>query len=138
MKYNLKNKREAEEAFKYLTQLVGKEAMVDIVKKSPNRTILQNNYVHLLLGIVGIEYGLNIEEVKIDWKRYVAPEIFVYENNGKKYVRKSSQLDTKEMTTAIDKLKDYYSKLGLALPDAGEHEKLRWYQNNIEKYSSWI
>lgn len=138
MKYNTATQIEAEAAFQYLTELVGREAVVEVRRVSPKRSLNQNSYYHLLLGIFGLEFGWSIEEAKTLHKREVSPTIFYYEKNYKKFLRSSADLDSKEMTDAIDQLKKYAAENGLELPDADEDEKLRYYGNLIEEQGKYL
>lgn len=133
MKYQTSDKAQVNEAFEYLTKLVGQEATVEIKKISPKRSLNQNSYYHLLLGIFGLEFGWSLEEAKIIHKREVSPNIFIYEKNGKKFVRSSADLDSKEMTDAIEQFRKYSAENGLYLPEPDEQDKLIYYSNQIEK-----
>ena len=138
MKYNTVNRDEAIEAFNYLTQLTGREAIVEVKRVSPGRSLQQNAYYHLLLGIFGLEFGWSIEEAKVLHKREVSPTIFVYEKNGVKFLRSSADLDSKEMSDSIEQLKKYSAEHGLELPDAEDDNKLRFYENMIEREGKYL
>lgn len=138
MKYQTSDKAQVNEAFEYLTKLVGQAATVEIKKLSPKRSLNQNRYYHLLLGIFGLEFGWSLEEAKIIHKREVSPNIFIYEKNGKKFVRSSADIDSKEMTEAIDQLKRYCAEQGLYLPDADDPEKIIRFENMVERERSWL
>lgn len=138
MKYRLSSKPETEQAFEYLTKLAGLEATVEVKRIFPARSLPQNSYYHLLLGIFGLEYGWTVEEAKSIHKRIVSPAIFVYEKNSRKFLRSSADLDTKQMSNSIEQLKKYAAEQGLILPDAGEEEKLLYYDNLIEKEGLYL
>jgi hypothetical protein len=57
MKFNLVVPAEAERAFTYLTDLVGKEAIAEVKKISPKRSLNQNSYLHLIIGAFGQHFG---------------------------------------------------------------------------------
>lgn len=138
MKYKTVDQAQADEAFEYLTKLVGQDAVVEVKKINPNRSLNQNSYYHLLLGIFGLEFGWSIEEAKVLHKREVSPQIFVYEKNGVKFLRSSASLDTKQMSDAIEQFKKYAAEGGLYLPDANDNEKLLFYSNKIEQQSKYL
>lgn len=138
MKYKTADRDQCLEAFEYLTKLVGQEAVVEVKKINPNRSLNQNSYYHLLLGIFGLEFGWSIEEAKVLHKREVSPQIFVYEKNGVKFLRSSASLDTKQMSDAIEQFKKYAAEGGLYLPDANDNEKLLFYSNQIEQQSKYL
>lgn len=135
MKYRLSNPDELKQAWEYLSKLTGQEAIVEIKKVNPNRSLKQNSYYHLILGIFGLEFGWTVEEAKILHKREVSPQIFIYDKKGKKFVRSSADLTTKEMTDAIEQLRKYSADNGLYLPSPNEDEMIRHYENIIEKES---
>ena len=130
-KYNLANQDELDKAFAYLQQLIERDAEVEIKRVQRNRTLNQNNYYHLLLGIFGLETGYSIQEIKTIHKRQVSPQIFVYEKNGQMFLKSSADLDTKELSDSIEQLKKYAAEQGIHLPDANEHEKMRYWENEI-------
>jgi len=138
MKYNLANKPELDQAWEYLQKLTGQEAIVNITKVNPKRTLNQNSYLHVLLGIAGLEWGYSMEEIKTLWKREVSQRIFLYEKNGKKFLRSSADLTTKELTDAIEQLRKYAAEQGLVLPSPDEEEKLRYFSNQIEREGQYL
>ncbi len=118
----------------------------ELTEKRFNRTIKQNKYLHLILGWYAWEYGETREYIKQEvFKKVVNPEIFKTEYINKKTGeiredwRSSADLDTKEMTTAIDRFRDYASKeAGIYLPKANEYHDLQQIEielnNNAKNY----
>lgn len=133
MKYQLSKTDQAKEAREELFRLTALDKTVELKEIKPRRTIPQNSYYHLLLGIFGLEVGYTVEEAKVLHKREVSSQIFVYEKNGKKFLRSSADLTTKEMTDAIEQFKKYAAENGIDLPDAIDNEKLMYYENLIEQ-----
>lgn len=133
MKYDTRHDEQAQAAADYVIKLIDQKAIVEVKKVSTKRSLSQNSYLHLLLSICGIEWGYSLAEIKINWKRDIAPSIFAYEKNDQWFVRSSARLDSAEMTKAIDLLKKYAAEQGLILPDANEQEKLMYYENLIEQ-----
>ena len=138
MKYDTKNIKEATEAFEYLTKLSGQEALVEVKKINPKRSLNQNSYLHLTFGIFGLETGYSLEEAKTIYKRYANPSIYVYEKNGAKFLRSSADLDTQEMTITIDKWREYAQENGVYIPPPENLEELRSLENEIDKQSFYI
>lgn len=138
MRYLLKDINSATKAFEYLIELTGKEAVVDITKVNPKRSGQANRYYHLLLGIFGLETGYTIEEVKTLHKRKICPEMFMYEKKGEKFLRSSADLDSAEMTKAIDRFKEYAAEQGCPLPPADNQEELIRWQNLIEQNNHYL
>lgn len=133
MKYHLSNEQEINEAQAFLAMQIMRSSTVEIKVVRQTRSLRSNAYLHLLLGICGVEWGYTLSEVKTIWKRDIAPSIFVYYKSGKPFIKSSAGLDSKEMSNAIDLLKRYAAENELILPEPNEEDKLRYYQNQIEQ-----
>lgn len=124
---NLHHRQRAIERFK---SLLDKKATIELIEKKPKRTIKQNRYLHLILGWFAYEYGESIEYVKqVFFKQIVNPKIFKTEFVNKKTgevrddYRSTASLDTRELTIAIEKFRDYSSlEAGIYLPSPDEKE----------------
>ena len=138
MRYNLANLLETAQADEYLKKLMKQNAIVEIKKVNPQRSLQQNKYLYLLLGIAGMEWGYSVEEIKTLWKRKISPSIFVYEKNKNKFLRSTADLTTKELTDAIEQLRKFSAEQGLYLPEPHEEERLRYYANEVEKQSNYL
>ena len=149
MIFNTSSTIEKMQSKAYYDKLVDKGAKIEIKKISdfdydytkkddPKiRTKLQNRYLHLLLSYFGLCFGYSKEEAKIVWKRDICPEIFIYEKNGHTFERSSADIDTLEMTKAIEKLK-YKSLIeGHPLPDAENKDFLRWCESEIQRLGNY-
>ena len=133
MIYNLLNPQELETAQQWLTSETLRGSLVEMKIKRPQRSLKANAYLHVLLGICGMEWGYSLAEMKTIWKRDIAPSIFVYFKNSHAFIRSSADLDSKELSDAIEQLKKYASENELELPEPHEEQKLRYYSNQIEK-----
>ncbi len=119
---------------------------VELIEKKQRRTIQQNKYIHLLFTWFAIEYGETIEYVKqVIFKQLVNPELFKteYVNRKTGEVRESwkstADLDTKQMTLAVDRFRNYASKeAGIYLPEADEREFLENIEQEVERYKEYI
>ncbi len=124
---NIHHRNRAIERFKIL---LDKKATIELIEKKPKRTIRQNRYLHLILGWFAYEYGDSIEYVKQEiFKKIVNPVIFKTEFVNKKTgeirddYRSSASLDTRELTMAIEKFRDYSAlEAGIYLPSPDERE----------------
>lgn len=132
MKYATADIKEADEAMSYLTRLIGQEAVVEVKKINPKRTLRQNSYLHLLLGAFGMHFGYTIEEAKYLFKE-VNRDIFFYTKKGRQFIKSSADLDTKELTKAIDKFMHVSAEAGCPLPLAENEAELRPLANSIEQ-----
>lgn len=123
-----------------LETLIKNKSKFELTEKKPIRSVSQNAYLHLIIGWFAIEYGETTDYVKrMIFKKLVNPEIFIFERENtktrekRKELRSSSNLDTREMTIAIDRFRDYSSKeFGVYLPEAGEIDFLNEIKTQIE------
>lgn len=145
MLYNLNNEYEVPKFKEKVEKLLADRATVEVKKIYPKRSLAQNNYLHLLLGYFGSEYGLSIEEVKLDiFKRTCNPELFKRSGTNKKglrveFLRSTSELSTAEMTTAIERFRNWSSSVaGIYLPAANEQEFLIHIRQVIEENKEYI
>ena len=124
MIFNASNEFDIQRAKERLGYLIEKKKTFEITEKKPKRTYSQNNYIHLLFAWFALEYGETPEYVKQEiFKKLVNPQIFLTEYVNYKTGevraawRSTADLNTKEMTTAIDNFRDYASKeAGIYLP----------------------
>lgn len=137
MIYNLALKEEVNQAFEYLTKLAGQDAIAKIVKVSPNRSLAQNSYLHLLLGAFGSHFGYTLEEAKTIYKQINA-SVYSYEKKGRKFERSSSDLTKDEMTNTIDKFMRASAEAGCDLPKADDREWLTSIENEMERNSRYL
>ena len=143
MLYDLSNKVDLTQAQFRFKKLTESGATIDLTEKK-RRTTKQNNYLHLILSWFALETAYTLEFVKREYfKLLVNPEIFVIEKDGKlgkvKDIRSSADLDSKELTTAIDRFKIWASnEAGVYLPDANEDEFLKHIEIEISRKKEWL
>lgn len=137
MIYNLKDLEQVKRFHKRVQGLIDKGARVDLTEKRGQRTLNQNSYFYLLLGIAGLELGYTTEEMKQILKTRICVEIFAYGKDGCLFVRSTADLDSKEMTDVIDKFKVEMAKMNIYLPDTNEQEKLDAMAAEIQKHYQW-
>ncbi len=133
----------AKERFKWLIQ---KGKTFELTEKRQKRSIQQNSYLHLILGWYAWEYGETMEYIKQEvFKKQINTEIFKTEYINKKTGefredwKSTADLNTKEMTIAIDRFRDYASKeAGIYLPEPSDliylQEIEKELKNNAQKY----
>ena len=137
MIFNASNEFDIQRAKERLGYLIDKKKTFEITEKKPKRTYSQNNYIHLLFAWFALEYGETPEYVKQEiFKKLVNPQIFLTEyanyktGEVREAWRSTADLNTKEMTTAIDNFRDYASKeAGIYLPTPDDLNSL----NEIER-----
>jgi hypothetical protein len=101
----------------YLGKLLNEKAKIELVKIHPKRTGKQNRYVHAIFALFGVHFGYSVEESKTLIKRELG---YVYEKNGHEFLRKTSEMTTKELTEFIDRMRNYSAANGCWLPSADE------------------
>lgn len=145
MIFNLSNEFEHERFKEYVNKLYKGKAIVEVKKRLPNRSSSQNRYLHLLLGFFACETGYSLDEVKVDFfKRLCNKQIFEETKVNKKgyevkSLRSSSTLSTGEMTTAIERFRNWSSsERGIYLPSPNEHQFLVYIEQEIERNKEFI
>ena len=138
MIYKTSNPIEADKARLRLDKLIEKGAKVDMTEKRGNRTLQQNNYLHLLLSYYGLEIGYTLEEMKEIFKRDICPSIFKYNKGNHTFYRSTAELNTLEMTKAIEHLKEHAEIHGYPLPDAEDQDRMDWLINQLETYNNYM
>lgn len=145
MIFNTKNPYEQEGIREYVEKLIESGSIVEIKKKSPKRSLSQNSYLHLLISYFACETGYSSDEVKFDcFKKECNYEIFkeiVVNKKGQEItrMRSSSELSTAEMTTAIERFRNFaMAKAGVYLPSPNEDQFLIYIQQEIERNKEFI
>lgn len=133
MKYNLAEKKEVDEALMYFTKLVGKEVVVEIKEVQKRRSLNQNAYLHLLLGIYSLDTGYRLAESKVIYKRDANPDIYVYKNKGMTFLKSSADLDKETMTRSIERFREFAREQDIHLPSAMSEEEQRSLENQMER-----
>ena len=126
--------------------LCKKGTTFELTERKPLRSIPQNRYLHALLVYFALEYGETMEYVKQEFfKAAVNPEIFKYERVNHKTgevrqaLRSSADLDTREMTIAIEKFRCWASKTaGIYLPEANEDQYMSQIMRDVEMYHNQL
>lgn len=137
MKYNLSDPTQVIAARSRVTYLVHKQSTVEIREVNKQRTIKQNSYLHLLIGLFALETGYKLEEAKIIYKRQ-SPDLYVYRKHGEAFLRSSTELTTKDMGISIDRFRAFAAEQGIDLPAAMSHEEMIALENQIEKNRRYL
>ncbi len=140
MLYDLSNELQAENFKKRCNVLFKKKCVVELTEKKPQRTLRQNAYLHAALGYFGLQFGYKIDEVKILYfKKVCNPELFVKKikdiitGQEIEFLRSSSDLDTGEMTLAIDRFRNWASDVaGVYIPSPDEHRLIVQMEREVE------
>lgn len=145
MVFNLNNEYEREKYREYCRALEETRGIVEVTKRRRKMSRSQRGYLHVILGYYASEFGYTLEEVKYDvFKKQVNYEIFKSERKNKRgetvtYLRSTESLDTKEMTLAIERFRNYSSAVaGLYLPAPNEDQMLLFAEQQIARYQEFL
>ena len=137
------DKNRAIEKFKFL---IGKGKIIELKEKRKIRSISQNNYLHLILSWFALEMGETLEYTKKEtFKREVNSDIFLYDfinrktGEIRKELKSTSTIDTKDMTTAIDRFRNFASiNFGMYLPEPEDLVNLREMERQINNQKQFL
>lgn len=146
MLYNLSNPLQREQFKARSAMLLEKSnGIAELTEKKPRRSNQQNAYLHVILGYFAMETGNTLEWVKQQYfKKLVNADIFIREQEDKwlgrmKVLRSSADLDSAEMTTAIDRFRNWSSsEAGIYLPSANEEDMLSLMEIEISRYKQYL
>jgi hypothetical protein len=130
MQYDLSSDFQRKAFLAKAENLLERGAVVELTERAI-RTRNQNNYLHLLIGVVAMETGNTIADVK-DWyfKRLCNRDLFITTKTDKfagevEVVRSSADLTKEEMSIAIDRFKRWGSQNGIYMPNPWDESLLR-------------
>ena len=144
MYYRSKNLLDQQRAQRHLNSLFAKDCGFKIIEDKERRTGQQNRYLHLLLAYFAMETGYSVEWVKREcFKKLCNKEMFVTTVNGQfgsvEDVRSSANIDTREMTTAIERFRNWSSsEAGIYLPAANEHHFLEEIEIEEQRQKTYL
>ena len=145
MKLRLNNPIDKAKGIDYFKKLLDNGSFIELRNIPKLRTNQQNRYMHLLFAWFAIEYGENIPHVKQEvFKKVVNEPIFKtsYTNTKTGVIRvewrSTASLDSKELTLAIDRFRNWSATNGIYLPMANEDEFLKHIEIEIEKHKEYI
>lgn len=119
MIYDLAKHLDRRRAEKRFAELIKEGTIIELTKKV-KRSLSQNNYLYLILSWFANETGYTTVEAKCIYKD-LSPSIFYYSKNGRRFIRSTADLTTKEMTDSIEKFRNYSSaEAGIYLPAPNE------------------
>ncbi len=143
--FNLNNDFERQQFKDYVNEQFKMGGIIEIIRKHHKRSMAQNAYLHLILGLYASEFGYTLDEVKYDiFKKKVNADIFTRKRVNRRgeevtYMRSTTELDTAEMTLAIDKFRNWSSAVaGLYIPAPNEYQALTFAQQQVERYKEFI
>ena len=123
--------------------LLEKGAVVELTEKafrSPN----QNRYLHLLIGVVALETGNTLEDVKREYfKRMINPDIFMSyktdtRGNSIAVYRSTTAVSKEELSTAIDRFKLWGHQNGIYMPNPDDASLLKQIEIEMGRMKSYL
>lgn len=143
MIYNLATDLDKHRFAQRCRALIDKGALVDLTEPK-RRTKGQNNYLHLLIGVVAIETGCTLAYVK-EWyyKRLVNAPIFCAEAEDPflgtiETLRSSADLTTEEMSESIDRFKRWGNENGFYMPEPGDESLLEAIEAEMARLKKYL
>lgn len=143
MLYDLSNDFHRKAFLARCHNLMDKGAAVELTEKA-FRTPNQNRYLHLLIGVVAIETGNTLEDVKREYfKALVNPDIFRSwktdtRGNTIAVYRSTANVSKEELSTAIDRFKRWGHQNGIYMPNSDEYHLLQQVEFEIGRMKSYL
>ena len=130
MQYDLTSDFQRKAFLSRVDNLLEKGCLVELTEKAV-RTKGQNNYLHLLLGVVAMETGNTLADVKEYYFKEICNSDLFHRQHFDKLgncidsVRSSADLTKEEMSMAIDRFKRWGAENGIYMPNPGDESLLR-------------
>lgn len=143
MVYDLSSEFQRKAFLARLDNLMEKGAVVEMTEKA-FRSLNQNRYLHLLIGVVAIETGNTLEDAKTYYfKKVVNPDLFqvyVKDNMGNTIdrLRSTAELTKEEMSMAIDRFKRWGAENGIYMPNPDDESLLKAIEIEMGRMKSYL
>jgi hypothetical protein len=145
MNYDLNIQIDRERFKRRVNALYAAKKLVELKEYKPQRTDRQNRYLHVILGEFAMETGCTLDWVKREYfKKICNPSIFLIKKQDKyagdvEFLRSSAELTTEEMTTAIERFRNWsVAEAGIYLPAPNEHEYLDAIEREMQYKKEWL
>lgn len=120
MLYDLSKENEQRNAEFYFAKLIRENAIIELSKVIPKRSITINKYLHVCIQIFALEFGYTLDEAKTLLKRKC--NFMVYDKKGALFLKRTRDLDNKECSEFIEFIRNYAALHDLYIPDAEEYK----------------
>lgn len=143
MQYNLETTLDRERFVTRAKALMRKGAVIELTEKA-FRTPNQNRYLHLLLGIVAMDTGNSLEDVKREYfKRMVNPDIFLVwktdtRGNSIATYRSITEVSREAISMAIDRFKKWGYENGIYMPNPEDESLLRQIEIEMGRNKTYL
>jgi hypothetical protein len=142
-RYKLNDPRDYLAALDFLNFAKQKNLEIELKRFYQKRSNPQNRYLHLALAYFAHCYGCTKTEAKeIYLKQYACRDIFLVETTDKNgntasYYRSTADLNTVEMSNAINNFVAYASCNGIEIPLPDDEIGIRYCERQIEKTAAY-
>lgn len=141
MKYNTKT--QAIEAIKRLQQLIDREAIVEITEKKKSKSVSQNAYLHAILSMAAIHFGLTLDEVKQVMKHSAGNMVsygwIIRSVRGFQTYRSIATFNNPEINLFIEHVRNFSQTHDCYLPTPMEYKQNKIeYDNEITKQKQYL
>ena len=142
-RYKLNDPREYLAALDFLNFAKQKNLEIELKRFYQKRSNPQNRYLHLALAYFAHCYGCTKAESKeIYLKQYACRDIFLVETTDKNgntasYYRSTADLNTVEMSNAINNFVAYASCNEIEIPLPDDEISIRYCERQIEKTAAY-
>ena len=93
--------------------------------------------MHVLFALFGMEFGYTLEESKTHAKRNCS--FMHYDKSGEKFLKRTRDLNTEEITKFIEWFRNYSSQKGCYLPSSEEYLRNKYFiDNEIDRYKEFL
>lgn len=143
MKYNLTDQLDRQRFTARVEGMLAKGSYVEL-KDCARRTLNQNSYLHLLLGVVAMDTGNDLQYVKTWYfKRLVNRDIFIVRREDKycgvvETERSTAELTKEETSIAIDRFKRWGNENGFYMPEPGDEQLCRLIEIEMGRQQKWL
>lgn len=141
-RFKTKDPVELERAVDYLAKLAGREAVVDIIRVTYQRSLNSNAYYHLVLSFFGTQVGSTLDDVKA-LIRELQPTLYNLRYTTVAGVRiqssrSSAEFTAGEMAESIDRFRLWASEQGIDIPAPNETELLKYADDTVAANKSYL
>lgn len=143
MQYDLKSEYQLKAFQSKVEKLLEKGAVVELTEKT-FRSRNQNSYLHLLIGVVAMETGNTLADVKEYYFKEICNSDLFHRQHFDKLgncidtIRSSADLTKEEMSIAIDRFKRWGAENGIYMPNPGDESLLREIAVEMGRMSKYL
>lgn len=144
MLYDTSNPLQRESLLTRAQSLACRGVIVELTEKKLRRSTQQNKYLHVILAYFGCEIGETMDYVKMNYfKLYCNKDIFVREREDKhigkiRVIRSSAELDSAEMTTAIERFRNWAASEGVYIPSPEDERMIQLMEIEINRNREFV